>query len=85
VHEGRNSAGPQDIVEAERLESSFAEPNLVVLAESKVTTRQQGSLGAKEAQSLEGDIGRSIGSTLGEVILLSLHYWGCPVWNPLCS
>jgi len=52
---GRTSAGPQDMLEAERIESSFAEPKLV--AATKVTTRQKCSLGEKEVTESQNSRG----------------------------
>lgn len=75
LHLGRNSAGHQDMLGAERLESSFAEHDFVVLVENKLTTRQQRAPGAKEAKSLQGGIGKSVASRSGEVISLSLQGW----------
>lgn len=71
----RNSAGHQGILWGDRLESSFAEPDFVLLFENRVSRRQQCSLAAKECKSLHGGIGKSIGSMLVEdVIFLSLWH-----------
>lgn len=75
LHVGRTSAGPREMLGADRLERSFAEQDLVVLVENKLTTRRQCILVAKAAKSLQGSVGKGISNTSGEVILLSLQGW----------
>ena len=54
---------------ADQLESSFAEKDLVILVDNKLTMSQQCALSLKQANSLLACIRQSIASKLREVIL----------------
>jgi len=57
-------------LEADQLESSFAEKALVVLVDTKLTMNQQCTLVAKVASSILGCIRSSITSRLRAVIIV---------------
>ena len=71
LHLGRKSAGSQAMPGA----ASFAERDLVVLAENMLTTRQLCTLVSKAAKSLQGGVGQSVANRSWEVIMLSLWCW----------
>ncbi|GAB0186244.1 mitochondrial enolase superfamily member 1 [Grus japonensis] len=70
---GMNNPRHQYLLGADQLEMSFAEKDLGLLVDTKLSMRQQCALVAKKANSILGCITKSIASRLKEVIL------------PLCS
>lgn len=65
---GRTNAGQQDMVLSDTGAGSFAEQDLVLLLQSKLTKNQQCSLAAKEATRLQEGMGKSVASKLRKAL-----------------
>lgn len=72
---GKNNPMEQHTPGADWLESSFAEDDLAILVDIKLTMSQQCALVAKKANSLLDHIRQSTFSKLRGVILCFTHHW----------
>jgi len=72
-------------VEANQLESIFAEKDLSILADTELTMSQQCTLVAKKTKSLGGCIKQSIARRLRNMILPLFSALVAHVWSFRCS
>jgi len=75
LHLGRNNSMHLYRIEADLLESSYAERDLGVLVDDRLTMSQQHALIAKKASDILGCIKKSVASKSREVLL--------PLYSPL--